>query len=40
MNLIIRNLKTFTRMENNPLLKTKFISYKDGGPENMFVDER
>lgn len=27
-------------MENPNLINTKFISYKDGGPENMFVDQR
>jgi hypothetical protein len=38
MNLIIRNLYKLALMENHSSIKTKFISYKDGGPENMFVD--
>ena len=40
MNLILRNFRQFAKMENPNTIKTKFISYKDGGPENMFVDER
>lgn len=40
MNLILRNLKGFSAMEKYPTIKTKYIAYKDGGPENMYVDER